>query len=311
MLHVGGIQWWQDVSLQMVMVIAVTIVIERFHSRGQHLCKLIGTKKSVCIRKEVNSHRTDLGHQHSRHLIVLGHQYGRRDVMWKHSILVFSIQSNPALRTPRSTDPRLIRTPQYYGQFALSLGKESPHFLSVSVLTGLDCTNTLYICHAFWLVLNLTWLSQFKTSRQCLTLYCYRCFYPKTKTRNSQAYTHFKQLRWNLQQTCHDQFSHKPITTLRRLLANVKDKDRPEDRQGALYKIKCCDCRTIYIGETGGNLSTRLTEHKRATRNGDVNNHIGEHHLQAKHQIDRESGTCITYSTDYYKRFTFKAGLLT
>ena len=38
-------------------------------------------KKSVCIRKEVNSHRTDLGLQHGRHLIVLGHQYGRRDVM--------------------------------------------------------------------------------------------------------------------------------------------------------------------------------------------------------------------------------------
>ena len=66
--------------------------------------------------------------------------------------------------------------------------------------------------------------------------------------------------------------AHKPITTLRRLLTNVKDKDKPEDRQGALYKIKCCDCQVSYIGETGRNLSTRLIEHKRATRNGDVNN---------------------------------------
>ena len=73
---------------------------------------------------------------------------------------------------------------------------------------------------------------------------------------------------------------HKPITTLRRLLTNVKDKDKPEDRQGAVYKIKCCDCQASYIGETGRNLSTRLTEHKRATRNGDVNNHIAEHHLR-------------------------------
>ena len=32
--------------------------------------------------------------------------------------------------------------------------------------------------------------------------------------------------------------AHKPITTLRRLLTNVKDKDKPEDRQGAVYKIK-------------------------------------------------------------------------
>ena len=50
--------------------------MECFHSRGQHLCKFIGTKESVCIRKESNSHRTGLGHQH-----------GRRDVMWKHSIV--------------------------------------------------------------------------------------------------------------------------------------------------------------------------------------------------------------------------------
>ena len=38
--------------------------------------------------------------------------------------------------------------------------------------------------------------------------------------------------------------------------------------------------------ETGRNLSTQLTEHKRVTRNGDVNNHIAEHHLKTKHQID-------------------------
>ena len=63
-----------------------SVPIECFHSRGQRLCKFIGTKESVCIRKEFNSHRTGLGHQHGRRFIVLGHQYGHRDVMWKHSI---------------------------------------------------------------------------------------------------------------------------------------------------------------------------------------------------------------------------------
>ena len=56
-------------------------LIEGFHSRDQHICKFIGTKESVYIRKEFNSHRTGLGHQHGRRFIVLGHQYGRRDVM--------------------------------------------------------------------------------------------------------------------------------------------------------------------------------------------------------------------------------------
>ena len=47
-------------------------IIEHFH---------FVTKESICIRKEFNSHRTGLGHQHGRRFIVLGHQYGRRDVV--------------------------------------------------------------------------------------------------------------------------------------------------------------------------------------------------------------------------------------
>ena len=55
--------------------------IERFHSRGQQLCKFIGTKESAYIRKEFNSLRTRLEHQHGFLFIVLEHQYGLRDVM--------------------------------------------------------------------------------------------------------------------------------------------------------------------------------------------------------------------------------------
>ena len=55
--------------------------IERFQSRDLHLCKFIGTKESVCIRKEFNSDRIVLVRQHGRRFIVVEHQYGRRDVM--------------------------------------------------------------------------------------------------------------------------------------------------------------------------------------------------------------------------------------
>ena len=49
------------------------------------------------------------------------------------------------------------------------------------------------------------------------------------------------------------------------------------------------------------------TEHKRATRNGDVNNHSAQLH-QTEHQIpDLDSATCITYSTDYYQRLTLES----
>ena len=95
--------------------------------------------------------------------------------------------------------------------------------------------------------------------------------------------------------------AHKPIMTLRQLLTNVKDKDEPNDRQGTVYNIKCCDGQASCIGETGRNLNIRLTEHKRATNNGDVNNHIAEHHLHTNHRLDWDSAECVTYSTDYYK----------
>ena len=67
------------------------------------------------------------------------------------------------------------------------------------------------------------------------------------------------------------------------------------------------DCQATYIGETGRNLNTRLTEHRRATRNGDINNHIAEHHLQTNHRIDWDSATCVTYNTNYYQRIILES----
>ena len=79
--------------------------------------------------------------------------------------------------------------------------------------------------------------------------------------------------------------------TLRRLLTNVKDKDEPEGRPEAVYKIKCSDCQATFIGETGRNLTTRLNEHKRATKKGDLNNNISEHHLK---QATLSTGTLLS-----------------
>ena len=55
---------------------------------------------------------------------------------------------------------------------------------------------------------------------------------------------------------------HKPTTMLRQLLTNVKDRDEPHNRQGAVYKIKCFDYQASYIGETGRNLNKRLNKNE-------------------------------------------------
>ena len=57
--------------------------MERFHSRGQHLCKFIGTKESVCIRKEFNSHR-----------IVLVHNMAAVSLFWNTNIAAVTSSEN-------------------------------------------------------------------------------------------------------------------------------------------------------------------------------------------------------------------------
>ena len=50
-----------------------------------------------------------------------------------------------------------------------------------------------------------------------------------------------------------------------------------------------------------------LTEHKRATKNGDKTNHIAENHGQTEYNIDWDSAECIIYCTDYKQRITLKS----
>ena len=57
-----------------VTVTAVNDLIERFHLRGQQLCRLIATKEGLYMSKEFHYRRVDFGLQHGRRFIVLGHQ---------------------------------------------------------------------------------------------------------------------------------------------------------------------------------------------------------------------------------------------
>ena len=78
----------------------------------------------------------------------------------------------------------------------------------------------------------------------------------------------------------------------------MKDRDEPNDRQGAVYKIKYSDCQTSYISETGRNLNTRLTEHKQATRNGDASNRVAVCTKMAAKKVTKKSVIEFCYSNE-------------
>lgn len=58
----------------------------------------------------------------------------------------------------------------------------------------------------------------------------------------------------------------KPVRTLRNFLVHAKDKRSFEENTGVVYKIPCANCDSAYIGETGRNLGTRLSEHRKDSR---------------------------------------------
>ena len=44
-----------------------------------------------------------------------------------------------------------------------------------------------------------------------------------------------------------------------------------------------------------------------ATKKGDLNNNIAEHHLKTSHNINWYSATCSTDSTNWYQRITYES----
>ena len=96
--------------------------------------------------------------------------------------------------------------------------------------------------------------------------------------------------------------TNPPLPVLR-----VKDKDDPKDRQGTVYRIRCNDCNGTYIGETGRTLTTRPGEHQTATDKEDLTNNIAQHHRKTGHDINWDSATCLTHSTDKDQGLTLES----
>jgi len=78
--------------------------------------------------------------------------------------------------------------------------------------------------------------------------------------------------------------SFKPQGTLRRSLVAPKDKTEKEKLSGVVYGVKCSDCDSQYIGESGRKLEKRITEHK--SKAASSKSAIREHVVNSGHQID-------------------------
>ena len=111
----------------------------------------------------------------------------------------------------------------------------------------------------------------------------------------------------------------KPQTTLRQVLVHPKDKVEKQKKAGVVYKIPCSQCEKVYIGETGRQLGTRITEHRkeaekisdrnftRSTRRASTNEHhksaITDHVCQNNHIMNWEASEIVEQESDKFKRW--------
>ena len=78
--------------------------------------------------------------------------------------------------------------------------------------------------------------------------------------------------------------TYKPHHQMKFLTSNIKDKIKNESC--GVYKLTC-ECKKVYIGETGRSVMVRMNEHARATRLKHPNQSaIAEHILKTGHKID-------------------------
>ena len=101
--------------------------------------------------------------------------------------------------------------------------------------------------------------------------------------------------------------AHRPISTLRQILTKVKDRDSPNDRLGAIYKISCNDCEATYVGETGRSFNIRCGEHRSAVDKHDNRNNIAMHHTKTGHSINWDSGKCISFCSNKKQRLILES----
>nr|VZI20302.1 unnamed protein product [Spirometra erinaceieuropaei] len=80
--------------------------------------------------------------------------------------------------------------------------------------------------------------------------------------------------------------AHRPKATMRKRVMKIKDRLKPEEQSGVVYRIPCQNCPCNYTGQTGRMLGSRIHEHKLAVRRGDALSQVAAHTYEVDHEFD-------------------------
>jgi len=93
----------------------------------------------------------------------------------------------------------------------------------------------------------------------------------------------------------------KPLNKISQILPSAKDARHALSCKG-IYKIPC-DCGSVYIGETGRSIQTRIKEHQRYVKTrSSAHSALAEHFLDTGHKICFDQTSVVSKSQHYFPR---------
>ena len=101
--------------------------------------------------------------------------------------------------------------------------------------------------------------------------------------------------------------AHKPIRTVSSILKKPKDQPNKDAPTNIIYRIRCKDCPSVYIGQTSRTLKIRTIEHARAIANKDKNSLLAQHQLEQKHDRDLNNAEIIDHCSQWKQRLFLEA----
>ena len=99
------------------------------------------------------------------------------------------------------------------------------------------------------------------------------------------------------------EITFRPQNTLRKILSRPKDTIPITMKSGVVYQISCQDCAASYIGQTGRNLSQRITEHRRAVKKMDTfSSAMSEPVYHTGHSINWDNPSILAHHPFLWQR---------
>lgn len=99
-----------------------------------------------------------------------------------------------------------------------------------------------------------------------------------------------------------------PTKSIRNILNNTSRLHITSN--ACVYQVPCRDCNLSYVGETGRSLKSRISEHKRDIRLGNLSSALVIHIAKSDHNFDFDSVKILKYIHNKNLRQIYEAGMI-